>query len=374
MRERTILFLTGTRADFGKMKSLILAANAESSLNVTVFVTGMHMLSTYGNTVREVEKLGIDSLYTYINQRHSDAMDTILANTISGLGDFVAENRPDMIVIHGDRIEALAGAIVGALNNILVAHIEGGEVSGTIDESIRHSVSKLSHLHFVSNEDAKKRLIQMGEVPGQIYVIGSPDLDLMSCSELPSLESVKDYYDIPFQDYALFMYHPVTTDLHNLMDNFREVIAAIDESGENYIIIYPNNDHGSEVIIEEIDRLKNHPRICVFPSLRFEYFLVLLRHARFMIGNSSAGVREAPFYAVPSVNIGNRQQGRFHHDSILNVDEKKADILKAIKKAPSLQCAASTNFGDGKSTQRFIHVLTSDAPWHVPLQKYFIDM
>ncbi|MDF5252590.1 UDP-N-acetylglucosamine 2-epimerase, partial [Vibrio parahaemolyticus] len=146
---KKMLFLTGTRADFGKLKSLISKVEENPALEAHIFITGMHMMAKYGMTANEVDKAGFKSTYRYINQNGFDSMDVVLSKTIQGLSDYVKELGPDMIVIHGDRVEAMAGDIVGALNNILVAHVEGGEVSGTIDELIRHSVSKMSHLHFV---------------------------------------------------------------------------------------------------------------------------------------------------------------------------------------------------------------------------------
>ena len=175
--KKKILFITGTRADFGKLKLLINACDLDESLDVYIFVTGMHILPKYGGTEHEVLKCNYKNVYTYINQRHNDPQDIILANTIQGLGNYVSIKKPDMLVVHGDRLEALAGGIVGSLNNIIVAHIEGGEVSGTIDESIRHSISKLSHIHFVANEEAKLRLISLGEEEGHIYNTGCPSID-----------------------------------------------------------------------------------------------------------------------------------------------------------------------------------------------------
>src|SRR5664280_207607 len=160
---RSILFVTGTRADFGKLKPLISEVAKSEAFQYRIFVTGMHMLSRYGSTVKEVFDCGFKNIFGYINQDGSGStgMDLALANTIQGLGHYVREFPPDLLVVHGDRIEALAGAIVGALHNVLVAHIEGGEVSGTVDELLRHAISKLSHLHFVANEEARNRLIQM---------------------------------------------------------------------------------------------------------------------------------------------------------------------------------------------------------------------
>ena len=165
-----IIFLTGTRADFGKMKSIILLLKKNKLFSIEIFVTGMHLIKRYGYTINEIKKLGINNIYTFNNQKTNDQMDVCLSKTIKGFSSLVKKRKPNLIIVHGDRLEALAGAIVGLFNNILVAHIEGGEVSGTVDESIRHSVSKLSHLHFVSNLSSKKRLIQLGEKKSKIFV------------------------------------------------------------------------------------------------------------------------------------------------------------------------------------------------------------
>ena len=176
---KRIVFLSGTRADFGKLKSLIKIVDEHPGYEAHIFVTGMHLLKTYGYTLIEVERAGFSNIHTFSNHTSETSMDLTLAKTVEGFSAYVKQVEPDLIVIHGDRVEALAGAVVGSLNNILVAHIEGGEVSGTIDELIRHSTSKMSHIHFVSNEDAGRRLQQMGELEESIYVIGSPDIDLM---------------------------------------------------------------------------------------------------------------------------------------------------------------------------------------------------
>src|SRR4030095_1671604 len=208
--KKRIVFLTGTRADFGKLKSLIERIRGHKHFEVYIFATGMHMDNKYGYTVHEIEKCGYTNIYKYINHDSESLMDITLSRTIEGFANYVRMIRPDLVVVHGDRIEALAGATVGALNNILVAHIEGGELSGTVDELIRHAVSKLSHTHFVANDEAKKRLIQMGELEESVFVIGSPDMDVMLSENLPGIEAVKEYYEIEFDNYALSIFHPVT--------------------------------------------------------------------------------------------------------------------------------------------------------------------
>ena len=374
-QRRNILFLTGTRAEYGKMKPLMEQVENSTEFECHVFVSGMHMLSRYGYTFDEVLKADFKNIFLYINQTDSAnaQMDLVLANTIQGLGYYVREFPPDLIVVHGDRVEALAGAIVGALNNVLVAHIEGGERSGTVDELIRHAVSKLSHLHFASNDEARKRLIQMGEVEDSIFVIGSPDIDVMLSDKLPSLSAAKQRYDIDFTEYAILAYHPVTTEAHLLRRNIEAVVEALRASGWDFVVIYPNNDPGSDIIMEAILPLQQDRHFRVLPSLRFEHFLTLLKHAKAIVGNSSAGIREAPVYGVPTINIGTRQMNRFDHSSIHNVPEDREAILRALN---NLQWPVipSMHFGNGNSAQLFMAQLRDPKLWSTPRQKQFRDV
>ncbi|WP_419771179.1 MAG: UDP-N-acetylglucosamine 2-epimerase [Candidatus Marinarcus sp.] len=375
MNKKRIVFLTGTRADFGKMKSLIKITQNSSLFDVHIFVTGMHMIEQYGKTIIEVQKSGFKNIYPFINHDEIVHMDRNLATTINGFSHYIGEMKPDLIVVHGDRIEAMAGAIVGSLNNILVAHIEGGEISGTIDELIRHSISKLAHIHLVSNEQAKKRLVQMGEYEEAIFTIGSPDLDIMNSKELPTLEFVKNYYQINFEKYALLMFHPVTTELKQMKKQVKVFVDAIIKSNQNYIVIYPNNDMGSNLILQEYERFENNEKIKIFPSLRFEFFLVLLKHAQFVIGNSSAGVREAPYYHIPTVNIGNRQNNRVSSKNIINVEYKEDLILEAITNALGKgRVEQDVDFGEGKSDENFLKLLSDEVVWKISNQKQFRDI
>jgi UDP-N-acetylglucosamine 2-epimerase (hydrolysing) len=372
---KNIIFLSGTRADFGKIKSLINIVENNEEYEAHIFATGMHMASKYGKTINEIYKCGYKNIYPYINHDNIAHMDRNLAKTIEGFSHYIVELEPDLIVIHGDRIEALAGAIVGSLNNILVAHIEGGEVSGTIDELLRHSISKLSHIHLVANKSAKKRLIQMGEDNNSIFVIGSPDLDLMGSKDLPSLAFVKEHYQLMFDNYAILMHHPVTTEVEKLSEQIRSLVDYILTSNRNYVVIYPNNDLGSDIILKEYSRLRGLPRIKLFPSLRFEYFLVLLKNANFMIGNSSAGVREAPYYQVPTINIGNRQNNRVLSRTVFNCEfnvnelENTVDLALSLEKEP-----VDVDFGEGNSDELFASLISDGTFWKVDQQKQFKDI
>lgn len=371
---KKIVFVTGTRADFGKLKSLIAITRAHGTFDVHLFVTGMHLLHEYGYTLHEIEKCGFTQIHAYANHTHETTMDLTLAKTIEGLSAFVHHIKPDMIIVHGDRSEALAGAITGSLNNILVAHIEGGEVSGTIDELIRHAVSKMSQVHFVSNIHAKKRLVQMGEDDRSIFVIGSPDVDVMKSSSLPSLQQVATYYEIPFQHYAIAIFHPVTTEVEHMEKYANAFVDSLLNDKHNYILVFPNNDLGSSAILKAYKKLSASNRFKLFPSLRFEYFLVLLKHASFIIGNSSAGIREAPYYGVPTVNIGSRQQNRALHSDIIDTDYTTENIMQGITRASKMVCQPLDLFGDGQSDQRFLATLLSKELWNIQTQKVFKDI
>jgi len=371
--KKKIVFLTGTRADFGKLRPLIEITESSDEFECHIFVTGMHTLSRYDFTYREVEKRGYKNIFVFMNETEGDNTDIILSNTIRGFSEYIRDISPDMIVIHGDRLEALAGAIVGSFNNILVSHIEGGELTGTIDESIRHAVSKLSHIHFVSNDDAKKRLIQMGEIEERIFVIGSPDIDIMMKKDLPTKEELIEYYDINFEKYAILIFHPVTTELEYLKNQTTEMVAAVIDSKRNYVVIYPNNDPGSDVIMKAYGKLENNQNFKIYPSLRFEYFLTLLKNADFIIGNSSSGITEAEIYNIPTINLGSRQKNRTSNNNIINIENQKDEILDAIAKVDGMEIKSSFSFGDGKSTNRFFNVISNDKIWNVSLQKQFIE-
>lgn len=373
---KKIVFLTGTRADFGKLKSLIYAVDELDGFEYSIFITGMHMMDRYGKTYKEIEGSGFKNIHKYFNQHAGEPMEMILANTIHGLSRYIHEVKPDMLVIHGDRVEALAGAIVGSMNNIRVAHIEGGERSGTIDELLRHSITKLSHLHLVANQEAKDRVIQLGESPESVFIIGSADIDYMKSDKLPPLNEVLDHYDIPFSNYNVLLFHPVTTEINVIREYSDNLVDAIIQSKENYVVVYPNNDTGTDEILDAYSKFENNSRIRLFPSLKFESFLTLLHNAKMLIGNSSAGIREAPIFGIPSINIGTRQSNRFKGPSIIDCSYKTEDILLTIQRVSNQKSdfPKSEYFGSGDSAVRFKVVLRSPEVWKQSVQKKFNDL
>ncbi len=370
---RKLLFLTGTRADFGKLEPLATAAR-DAGFAVTFFITGMHMLDRYGLTKLEVHRMPGVTKHEFLNQRPGDPQDIVLSKTVIGFSDYVTETRPDLVIVHGDRIEALAGALVAATNYIPCAHIEGGEVSGTIDEIYRHCNTKLASHHFVSSESAKRRAMAMGEPEGSVHVIGSPELDFHAGPSGVSLEDVKTRYDIDFDEFGLVTFHPVTSEQATMGAQAQALFDALESSGKKFIVIAPNNDPGSEDIFSVLADLPSE-RFRQFPSMRFNHFSELMKNASCMIGNSSAGVREAPFLGLPSLDVGTRQTNRAQADSVFGCAAGDAEAIATFLDTQwGQKYTPHTGFGEGRAAMRFVEALQEEGFWSQGLQKAFHDI
>ena len=369
---RKILFLTGTRADFGKIEPLARVV-ADAGFSVSFFVTGMHMMARYGETRLEVKRFQGAEFFEFVNQREGDGLDFILAKTVTGFSDFVHEHRPDLVVIHGDRVEALAASIVCALRYIPSAHIEGGEVSGTIDESIRHCNSKLCAAHFVSSEFARQRVMSLGEPADRVFTIGSPELDVHARPSGVSLDAVREYYKIPFDSFGVVIFHPVASETDTIGQQAQSLFTTLERSGKPFVVIAPNNDPGTEQIFDAIETLPED-RFRLLPSMRFAYFSELLKNAAVFIGNSSAGVREAPFLGLPSLNIGTRQHNRAESDSVVHASAFDTPAIERFlsdywnKRVPP-----SHDYGSGNAAKKFLEVISDPGFWSLPKQKVFIQ-
>jgi UDP-N-acetylglucosamine 2-epimerase (hydrolysing) len=369
---RHILFLTGTRADFGKLEPLAAAAR-DAGHRVVFFVTGMHMLELYGLTKLEVHRmLGVE-VHEFLNHRPNDPQDVVLAKTVVGFSDYVTENRPDLIVIHGDRIEALAGALVAATNYIPSAHIEGGEVSGTIDEVFRHCNTKLCTHHFVSSDAAALRVQALGELPASVHVIGSPELDFHAGPSGVSLQEVKVRYGISFEDYGIAVFHPVTSEQASIGIQAERLFFALDASRRNFVVIAPNNDPGSGAIFDVLKRL-TPDRFRLLPSMRFAHFSELMKNSSCIVGNSSAGVREAPFLGIPSLDVGSRQTNRSQAQSVTACSPfDTTAVLEFLTKEWGRRFTPHNGFGEGQAAARFAAVIAKPGFWDHGLQKAFHD-
>jgi UDP-N-acetylglucosamine 2-epimerase (hydrolysing) len=367
---KRLLFVTGTRADYGKLEPLARAAQ-KAGFHITFFITGMHMMKRYGETRFEVKRFINADFFEYVNQREGDALDFILSKTILGFSDFLHEHRPELVVIHGDRVEALGASIVCAMGYIPSAHIEGGEVSGTIDESIRHCNTKLCAMHFVSSEAARQRVLALGEAPYRVFNIGSPELDTHMRPSGVSVDEVKAHYDIPFADYGIAVFHPVTSELDTIKEQAHALFGAMEASGKCYVVIAPNNDPGTDQIFSVIKKLPAD-RFRVIPSMRFNYFSELMKNASILVGNSSAGVREAPFLGLVSIDIGTRQNNRAQAASVLWCLAGEPDKLQSLIKSHwGKRQMPDSSFGSGLASDNFVQILSRPAFWKISLQKEF---
>ena len=369
---KKIIILTATRADFGKMKSLITSLKKDKKkYNITILVTGMHMMPRFGSTHEEITKNFRGGVIKFKNQNFGDPLEIILVNTISRLSKIFKKIQPDLIITHGDRVETLATAIAGSLNHYLVGHIEGGELSGTIDDTIRHSVTKLSHVHFVSNNKAKKRVIKLGEIPNNVFNIGSSDLDSVNSKNIPDINQVKKRYGINFKKYAILIWHPVTSEQKTIYNDTKSLVSFLKKmKDDNFIVIYPNNDPGSKEIFKVYSNLRSS-KFRVFPSLRFNYFISLLKNASYVIGNSSCAIYEAPYFNIPSINIGSRQKKRFSSRSVLNLPINKLSEKKIKGFINNYKPLTNSIFKRGESNKEFIKILNKKTFWEISSQKIF---
>ncbi len=370
--KKKILFITATRADFGKLKSIISTTKKSKKFKVHIVVTGMHVLKEFGNTYTEITKSFGKNIIKFSNQKIGDNINTILSNTINKFLNIFLKVKPDLIVYHGDRIETLAAAIVGSLNHLLTAHIEGGELSGTIDDTIRHSVTKLSHIHLVGNTKAFNRVVKMGEKKENVFIIGSPDMDILFKKQ-PKINAVKKRYGINFKNYSILIWHPVTSEIKSLKESTIKLVSNLDKLDQNFVVINPNNDPGYKIILNIYKNYFKNNKFKFLKSMRFENFISLLKNSEYIIGNSSSAIYEAPPLKIPSINIGTRQNKRIKSGSILNLNIK--DLNKKIidKYLNNYNPSKKKFFGEGDSGKKFLNLVETKKFWDISTQKYFQD-
>ncbi len=363
---RKVFVVTERRADFSRFKPILEMINDDVDLNYDLVVTGIHLLDSYGKTINEIKDGGFEVFKTVrmfednVDKDSGAEMTKALGRVTMGLVEAIEESKPDIILSGFDIGANLAVSIAGAHMNIPVVHIQGGEVSGTIDESIRHAVSKFSHYHLVSNNDAKNRLIKMGEIPKHIFVVGCPSIDAMLDVNVSTPTEIEEKFGIDVKkNFFLVLQHPVTTELNDAKKQIKETLSAVKESGVQSVLIYPNNDAGSQVIIGEI----KNSNIKYFPTLSLKDYVSLLSYTTALIGNSSSGIHETATFKVPTINIGTRQQGRLRPKNVIDVDYQEYEITGAINKILNdkefqnnvLHCI--NPYGDGSSANRIIQIL-----------------
>ncbi len=364
---RKIAVVTGTRAEYGYLKPLMDAIKKDGDLKLIPMVTGMHLLSDFGNTYKIVENdfPNVVKILMDLSGDNLQDMANYLSSGIKNFAEFFVKNSPDIVVVLGDRSESLATALACMYLNIPIAHINGGDISGgMIDESIRHAITKIAHIHLVHTEENAERVQRMGEDKKRIFVVGALTLDTILNEDLPSkVEIFKKYNLNPEKITFLVVEHPITTLKDKGYSHMRELLLALDEAKQQVIMIYPNCDSGSKELIKLISKYENKDYMNVFKSLLHKDYLSLMKSADLMIGNSSSGIIEAPSFKIPVINIGERQQGRSRIENIIDVEPEKNKILDAIYFALNNKDflkkvkLCNNKYGDGRASQKIVKIL-----------------
>lgn len=372
-RKRKICVVTNTRADYSRLKTLLSALKARTDVELVLCVAGSHLLPVRGHTIDEIERDGFSvdyRLYTEVDGHTLTSMAKSTGLAILEFTSFFENNRPDIVVVHGDRFEAFAAASAASMMNIHVAHLQGGEITGTIDEHLRHAITKLSHFHFPSDPISEKRIHDLGEVLDRVFNIGCPSTDVLVAAPKSSFEDFKralalkikkeGWIDSLTNDFFLVVQHPVTTEYETTANEVGEILAALKGFPNHVLALWPNIDAGAEGIVEKI---KAHERevggaFAVIDHMPMEVFLNAMRHARVLIGNSSAGVREASYFGTPVVNVGSRQEGRLRTKNVIDVHAEKSAIARAIKtQLKKKRYTPSYPYGKGNSGKKIAEIL-----------------
>lgn len=363
-----ISFLSGTRADYGKIKPYVEYLLQKADIRIHLFLTGMQVQSKYGNTYAEIETDFADRCHIVIDnelQESTTADET--AHIIKSYSTHLKDDNIDFVFIHGDRSEAMAGALAAVLNNVPVCHIEAGDLSGSIDDSLRHAISKLAHRFFVADERAKSLLMQMGEEEGNIHIVGTSSLANLPTEKMDNIPPVSD-------NYGILVYHPTTTvSSDTIHGEISQIMQMLEKDTRSYIVVLPNNDLNHQVILDVYEPYQNNPKFQFFKSLPFSAFQHLLKGADVLIGNSSCGVKEAPVLGVNVIDIGIRQQNRYTHldlPTFHHVDDL-GEISKILSDLPQNQSAISHDHYREQFFKTLDGIFTDDF-WKPALQKKFV--
>jgi GDP/UDP-N,N'-diacetylbacillosamine 2-epimerase (hydrolysing) len=373
---RRIAYVTGTRADFGLMAGTLKRLHDRLGTQVSLLVTGMHLSAEFGMTVHEVEALGLpvaERIPLDLDDRSQEGMAQAVGQALTGIAAALARLRPDLLLLLGDRGEMLAAAIAALHLSIPVAHLHGGERSGTVDEPMRHAITKLSHLHLVATEESRERVVRMGELPRNVFVVGAPSLDdVVDRPEVPRQQVLAGLGVAPGSRYALVLFHPVVQEIHRAQAQVEALVEALQAEilsrGMHVVWLAPNADAGSGFIVDAMKRAGGRQVHCV-THLRRDRYLDALAGADVLVGNSSSGIIEAASSGTPVVNIGNRQLLRKRNANTLDCEGDSASIRQAL--AAALQGGrfpCNNVYGDGHSGDRIAQLLAT-----LPLPASLLD-
>lgn len=364
---KKIAVVTATRAEYGLLIPLIRRINEDKDLELELIVTGMHLSEQYGYTADAIQKDGflITHKITILEEENTPyGVSLTMANAIKGFADCFREDRPDIVVILGDRTEMLGVAAAALNERIPIAHIHGGEVTeGAVDDSIRHALSKMSYLHFTSTEAYRRRVIQLGENPDRVFNVGALGAEnilkqtLLGKEEV--LKSIADIYKHRHMEYAVVTFHPVTLDSVSAEKQINELCKAMDERPDMFFLITgANADAGGNTVNALLkEYCDKHANAMFTYNLGMIRYLSAVKYAAFVLGNSSSGILEAPVLGTPTVNIGDRQRGRIMTKTIVNCEPERKSILKAMNFVGRMKHIPTNIYGDGTASKQIVQIM-----------------
>ncbi len=363
---KKIVYITGTRADFGRVHYILKEIQNHKDFDLEIIATCMHLSPLFGNTIKEVEKefKVREKVNILFQDNTNDSMVKSLGIGILRLTESIKRINPDIILVFGDRGEMLAAALIGAHLNIPVVHIAGGHISGSIDDKIRNAITVFSDIHLVANEIHAERVKRLGANPSKVYVVGAPDLDSIRRKDFSKKEQVVKKFNLnPNEPLILALLHPVTDQYDKAESQMRELCEIIAELKIQTIFIYPNADAGGQKMIKVLENYSKYPFIKIYKNIPYKLFLGIMNIASVIVGNSSAGIIESASFGLPSVNIGGRQKGRERAENIIDVEWNKEEIINAVKTAIynkkfiNKAKNAKNPYGKGNTSKQIIKIL-----------------
>lgn len=377
--------ITVSRSDYGIYRPVLRRIQEDPELSLHLIVSGMHLSPEFGLSVREIQRDGFpigDTIEMLLSSDSSEGVAKSMGLGIIGFAQSYSRFQPDLLLVLGDRFEMHAAVVAALPFRIPIAHIHGGEsTEGLIDEALRHSITKMSHIHFVSTEAYARRVIQMGEAPWRVVVSGSPALDNVRTLQLLTREELEEAHGFRLAEAPLLVtYHPVTLEYEDTESHLNELMTALSEVDYSVIFTYPNADMRGRLIIERIRQFtEQHERAVAVPSLGTQAYYSLMAQSAAMVGNSSSGIIEAASFKLPVVNIGNRQRGRIRSQNVIDVGYDHRSIVAGIKKATSREFRMSLGdlvnpYGDGHAADRIVSTIKSTLPREGLIVKEFHDL
>lgn len=368
--KRKIMVVTGTRAEYGILKPVLRAIKQHPQLDLLLVVTGMHLSLEFGHTIDEIKKDGFNidfRVNMLLNGDSKEAMAKSLSIGILNMTKVIKTAKPDIVLVCGDRSEPFAAAIAAAYLTVPVAHLLGGDMAmgSNIDDSIRHAITKLAHIHFAATKKHVKRIIRLGEESWRVYLVGSPAIDAILHTKIIPLRQIARRFNLNLKKpIILLLQNPTTINVEGASNEIKETLEAVTELSYQTVLIYPNADAGGRRMIRVIKNYEKVPFIRTFKSIPSREYLSLMSVASVMVGNSSSGIIEAPSFNLPVINLGIRQIGRECTGNVINVGHNKKEIIKAINKAlynekfKKIVKKCKNPYGDGKASRRIVKALT----------------